>query len=446
MSSVPEHETPITAAEQADAARETIARLEEQLRLVPKSRPFEQGVLRYNLGLAYQELPAGDRPINLSRATASLQKAAQLFDPNTTPVEHARTQNALGTALRELGQPEAAIQAFRRATELLQPAEDPGEFGAAANNLGLTLTDTGRLDEAIAAYEQAQEAFAGPEFARQRIALLHNLGQALVVHGARDDVMLGLKRYDEALELADPEEHPYQWALVNHSMGIAFTGIEEPQKAVDAFEQALLVFSRARFPFQYALTKNNLGLASAQLGDVPSLRRAVASFEDALRVLDTRLQREQWEQAYKNLELVEHALVERGEQRSRVDHFVRMLADEDDGSLLRLLRERVMEYTTLPEPQRTDVLAELDRAALGVGESGAARLLAAWLNVLMELPQEQFAAALRARMSMHEGLDDAQRAAAEGILDRVIQNELLAPQRIRVRDTLYEMGYERPTS
>jgi hypothetical protein len=42
-------------------------------------------------------------------------------------------------------------------------------------------------------------------------------------------------------------------------------------------------------------------------------------------------------------------------------------------------------------------------------------------------------------------LDAPGEARARRILDHAIQNELLAPQRIRVRDTLYEMGYERPS-
>ncbi|MFN2388968.1 MAG: tetratricopeptide repeat protein [Actinomycetota bacterium] len=434
-----------TADDQADVARATIARLEEQLRKTPKVRRFERGVLRYNLGLAWSEIPTGDRAINLSRSVASLQKAVDLFDPGGRPIEHARAQNALGTALRELGSRDEAADAFRRAAELVPVEVNPGEHGAALNNLGLVHADLGRADEAVEAFTAALEAFAGNEFLRQRIAVLINLGQALAASLEPERLRAGLERYEQALDLTDPQEHPYQWGLVNHSIGVAYTGIDEPGKAIAAFTDALRVFSRHRWPFQHALTKNNLGLAHAQIGDVPSLRRAVAAYEDALQVLDVRLHREQWEQAYGNLQLAEQALEQAGEKGTRAEHFARLAAEEEgDETLLDLLRERLRDRTVLPEPQRTQALGELDHAILGLDEDAATKVSAAWLNVLMELPHDQFVAGLAARMAVHRSIDDAARERAIRILDRVIGEELLAPQRIRVRDTLYEMGYERP--
>ena len=227
-------------------------------------------------------------------------------------------------------------------------------------------------------------------------------------------------------------------------MGVAHTAIQEPREAAEAFKQALRVFSRFRFPFQYALTKNNLGLAYAQLGDASSLRRAVVACEDALRVLDVRLHREEWEQAYRNLELAEKALAEAGEGGTRAEHFARLAAEEEGEALLGLMRERLSELTQLPEPRRREALAELDHAILALPDEASSKVTTAWLQVLMELPQEQFQAGLAARMAVHGALDEGARRRAADILDRTIQDELLAPQRIRVRDTLYEMGYERP--
>ena len=435
---------PVGAEEEADAAKATIKALEDQLRRIPKSRAVERGVYRYRLGLAYQELPTGSKEINLSRAVSSLEEAARLFDPTARPIEHARTQNALGAALRELGQKEEAAEAFRKAADLVPLEISPGEHGAARNNLGLVLADLGQTEAAVEAYTQALEAFQGNELVRQRIAVLHNLGQILSGSDDQARVREGLQRYSEALELADPQEHAYQWGLIHHSMGVAYTGINEPQKAIEAFEAALRVFTRPRFPFQYALTKSNLGLAYAQMGGQQALRRSVVASEDALRMLDVRMHREQWQQAYRNLELVEKALEDSGEQGTRAEHFARLAAEEEDEALLGLFRERLSEYTFLPEPRRTEVLAELDHAILSLPDAGAQKVTTAWLNVLMELPHEQFAAGLQARMAVHNTFDEAGRRRAAEILDHTIQNELLAPQRIRVRDTLAEMGYARP--
>lgn len=435
---------PLTAEEQADAARAAIARLEDQLRRIPRQRAYERAVLRYNLGLAWQEFPAGERALNLSRAVASLVKAAELFDPAEHPIEHARTRNALGAALRESGQLEEAVAAFRTAAELVPADINPGEHGAALNNLGLALSDQGLYDEAAEAFEGALEAFARPDLLRQRLAALHNLGQALVAPGDPAGVERGIAVYRQAIELADPEEHPYQWGLLHHSLGSALTAVRLPHEAVDAFRQALRVFTRSRFPFQYALTKNNLGLAYAQIGSTPALRRAVVCFEDALRVLDVRLHQAQWEQAYRNLGLAEAALAEAGEHGTRPEHFARLLAEAPADEAMGLLRERVQELAALPEPQRTERLAELDLALLGVDDGALERLTGAWLDVLMELPQPGFAAGLRARMVALGHLGEAERARAMSVMDALISDRLLAPQRIRVRDTLNALGYTRP--
>jgi len=111
-----------------------------------------------------------------------------------------------------------------------------------------------------------------------------------------------------------------------------------------------------------------------------------------------------------------------------------------------MLRERLKDYVTLPEPRRTQALGEFDDAVLHLDDRDAIRISAAWLHVLMELPHEQFMVGLAARMRVHDSLGDVGKQRAVDILDRTIQEELMSPQRVRVRDTLYEMGYERPGS
>lgn len=425
---------------------EVVAQLEEQVRRTPTTRVLQRAMLRYNLGLAYIDLPSGSRDLNLTRAVSSLQEATKLFSRATRPAEHARTQNALGIALRELRRYEEAAQAFHTASQLIPPQANPGEYGAAINNLGLVLADLGRLEEAVEPFTKALEAFRGPGFVQQRILALLHLGQVLT--NARDPGRLeeGLARFEEALELADPQEYPYQWALIQHSTGVAYTSIDRPVEAAEAFGQALRVYTRTRWPFQYSLAKNNLGLAYAQLGGVTNLRRAVVAYEGALRMLDLRVHREQWEQVYRNLGLAEEALAGLGVGGTRPQHFARLAGEMEGDELRAFMRERLSEYTTYPDPRRVEALAELDEATLELPDDEARKVTAAWLHVLMELPHEQFLAGLQARMSVHNALDAGARTRASELLERSISEELLAPQRVRVRDTLYEMGYERPAA
>lgn len=432
------------AEEQTEAAEATIARLEQQLKRTPASRITERGVLHYNLGLAWSELPTGDRALNLSRAIAALRKAATAFDRRARPVEHGRSQNALGTVLRALGSHLEAAEAFELAVELIPLPSHRGEHGAALNNLGLAYADLGRTDQAMDRFRAALDALSDPTFLRQRISVMHNLAQAMA--GTEDPARIreAIDLYEEALSITDPQEHPYQWALLKHSLGGALTAVQESERAAEAFQDSLRVFTRFRWPFQYALAKNNLGLSYAQIGDVASLRRAVVAYEECLRTLDPRLHRPQWERAHENLRSAESALEDAGESGSRPQHWARLAADEHGERLLALVRERVSDHVALPDPRRTDALREIDHAVLELPDEAAFRISIAWLQVLMELPHDQFVVGLSARMDVHAALDAEARHRADEILDRTIQEGLLAPQRIRVRDTLYDMGYERP--
>jgi tetratricopeptide (TPR) repeat protein len=427
------------------SAREIIQGLESRLRKTPKlNKPLEHSLLRYQLALAYVESPLGIRRVNFVKALESLHEALSVFTSIEHPIEYARARNALGVVLRELGKKEDAAGAFRDAAERLPEGTHRGERGGALNNLGLTLSELGRPQEAVAAYEEALGAFEGGAFVRQRISVLYNLGQAQGSPGTGDGPERALAIYEQAVALADPQEMPDQWALLHHARGGALTGLGRFPEAVEAFQLALKVFTRARFPFHHALAMNNLGLAYAQLGDRSSLRRAVAAFEGALWVLDVRLHRQVYEEAYRNLHIAESALKELGETGDRADYFARVLNESPDAERLGMLRERIEYFLRLPEPGRGEELAELDRSVLALDEQGAWRVTATWLSILMELPNEALVTGLQARLTAHEGLDPQARKQADWMLDMVTTQELLAPQRMRVRDTLSMLGHERP--
>ncbi len=427
------------------SAQEIVEGLEARLRKTPKlNKPLEHGLLRYQLALAYVESPLGVRRVNFVKALEALNEALSLFSPSEHPIEYARSRNALGVVLRELGKKEDAAGAFRDAAERLPDATHRAERAGALNNLGLTLSEVGRPQEAVAAYEEALRAFEGGAFVRQHISVLYNLGQA---HGSPETgggPERALATYEQALKLADPQEMPDQWALLQHARGGALTGLDRFPEAGEALHLALKVFTRPRYPFHHALAMNNLGLAYAQIGDRSSLRRAVTAFEGAVWVLDVRLHRQVYEEAYRNLHIAESALKKLGETGGRADYFARVLEESPEAERLSMLRERIEYFLRLPEPGRSEELAELDRSVLALDEQGAWRVTATWLNVLMELPNEALVAGLQARLGAHEDLDPPARQRADWMLDMVITQELLSPQRVRVRDTLSMLGHERP--
>lgn len=428
-----------TTTEPEQVIKDLRARLERTPRT---ARPLEHAALRYQLGLAYAELPTGERELNLSRAVASYERAAELFSPEHHPAEHARVQSARGAALREIGSAQDAVNACETAVRLLTDAGAPGELGAALNNLGLSRSDLGLHDEAVAALEAAIEAFDEAGEDHQRAMARHNLGHAQAAAGAHEAATAS---YEQGLDELDVEEAPYQWGLLQHALGVSLSAAGQPERAAEAFAASLRSFTRNRYPFQFALAKNNYGLAWAQVGGTIPLRRAVASYEDALRIFDVRVHRTQWEQVYRNLEMAESALADLGAEGSRAEHFAALLGTlEDETERTRVLRERLEVYFELPDKQRDDALGELSMAALSLDPEVLARFTAAWLNVLMELPNDNLVQGLQARLTAQAAADAETAQKANEVLDQTIQTQLLSPQRMRVRDTLEMMGWERP--
>lgn len=431
----------MSAHTQPQDPRQAIAELHARLmRVPPDSRPREHAALQYSLGLAHAELPDGDRTQNFSQALRCYGEAERLLEPDRFPLEHALVQSAKGAALRELGRPAEAAEACQTAVALLEEGPPRAELGAALNNLGLARSEVGEHEAAIEALSRAVDVFERTERRQRPIALL-NLGQAHDATGAYDEAV---KTYEQALTDLDPEEEPYHWGVLQHALGVSLSALGWGEQAASAFAASLRVFTPQRYPFQYALAKNNYGLAWAQVGGAFGLRRAVAAYEDALRMFDPRLHRPQWEQAYRNLQLAEDALRDLGEDHTRAEHFARLLADLDDTERERVMRERMMTYFAMPENTAIEALAELDVAGLQLPDDEAAtRVSATWINVLMELPNTELLTALKARLAAHRHLEGAQLERAHTTLDQVIQQELLAPQRIRVRDTLEMLGWER---
>ncbi|MDQ4096757.1 MAG: tetratricopeptide repeat protein [Actinomycetota bacterium] len=447
---------------QASASRglsdreEVIRSLEEQLAKTPRAtKPYEHAALAYRLGLAYAE-STGTQAEGLRRALTHFDIAAAIFDPRLDPTEHGRVLNAAGAAHRGLGNRKKAASLFEQAIELFRGKDRDAELAAALNNLGLVRSEQGEFDKAVEAFDEAVDLFdtSTPEGRRGKVATLHNRGQAHAAIGTPEGLEAALADYEEAQADVDLEEAPYHYGLLHHSLGVAFSALaranadEGPrllQEAVVAFEESLVVFTRASMPYQFALAKHNLGLAYVGLGGTANLRRALAAFEDTVGMLDTRVHGDAWRQGYASLERVENDLKVHFPDMGRIDHFVALLVQLKADERMRLLRERLHHYYALPEPQRSQFLAELDLAIARIGPEKARPLIQDELSVVIEMPNERVEVGLRARFRAHQAIEDEEeRIAADTALDEAIGEALGGPQRVLVRDYLESLGWERP--
>jgi tetratricopeptide (TPR) repeat protein len=433
-----------------------IAALEKQLAATPRaSRPHEHAVLAYRLGLAYAEAPSGNPAEGLRKALASYDVAAAIFDPRFEPVQHARVLNAAGAAHRSLGDRRKAAELFEKAVSLFEGGGSDNERAAAYNNLGLCRTEMGQPEQGVEAFNSAIGLFDAytEEGKRGVISTLHNRGQAHTALQTEEGLEAALADFEEARGMIDPDQNPLHHGMVEHSVGVTCSALANLsaegrsaflQEAIRAFNNSLLVFTRTDFPYYHALVKHNLGLAHEGQGGVANLRRALASFEDALAVLDTRLHADAWRQAYASLERVEKELNAK-EPKSRPDHFAALLAVVGLEERTVLVRERMFRLLALPEPRRTSSIAELARSVGLLGFEEGRRVYESVVKLVIELPQDTQRLSLRAIIEAHRSIEDEDaRLDADRAVDQAIGDALGGPQRVAVRDFMAGEGWERP--
>lgn len=434
-----------------------IEALEAQLAGIPRgARPFEHAALAYRLGMAYSESPGASRQELLRKALAYFDVAASILDPRFDPVEHARVLNGAGAAHWALSDRHKAAKLFAQAAELFEANERPDLRAVALNNLGLVRSELGEAQQAVEAFELAAPLFDGTtdDGRRGRLATLLNKGQARAGLGTAEGLEAALADYEEAESELDADEAPYHYGLLQHHVGAACSALsalrpDERQRlleeAVTAFEESLTVFARTDFPYQHALAKNNLGLAYATMGGTANLRRALAAFEDAVGMLDSRLHGDVWKQAFASLTRVEEELGTQFPGATRASHFAATLVELDDEDAQRkMLRERIFRLMANPEPRRRSVLAELDLAIARLARADAEALMSIELNIVIEMAIDKQETVLRARFDAHQQLEGDERFEADSALDTAIGAAIEGPQRIFVRDFFYSLGWERP--
>jgi serine/threonine-protein kinase len=160
----------------------------------------------------------------------------------------------LGVALRNKGDVEGAIAAYREALRLKQ------DFPDAHNNLGVALRGKGDVDGAIAEYRAALRL--EPDFA----GCHNNLGIEL---GAKGDVDGAIAEYRAAIRLKK------DYAGAHCNLGTALSAKGDVDGAIAEYRAAI------RLKKDYALAHYNLGNALRAKGDVDG---AIAAFRQAIHL------------------------------------------------------------------------------------------------------------------------------------------------------------------
>lgn len=440
----------------ADRSAAAITALEVELARTPKElAPYEHAVLAHRLGVAYAE--SGGRPAErLHRALAHLDRAASLLDARYHPVEHARVLTATGSVRRAMGSPHAALDLFERARGMAEARVGRDEAAAMANNVGLALLDVGQCDTAAEHFDEAIGTFRTdtPDGRRGRASALHNRGLARAASGRADALEAAIADYDAALAEVTLDEAPLHHGLAHHSRGVAAAALavaaEEEEDgswrslAIESFAAALEVFTWPEHPVQHAIASFNLGRAWSRTDVTEDRRRALLHFEDAVTAFDPRRQAPAWREAFDALGAVEAELAGEAPGWTRADHLIALL-DSDPARASSVVRSRLARWLPLPERARRAALNAFADAALRHGPVQGAAALVELLTAAMELPTAAQEAVLDALIAVRTAaVEDDRRAEIDAIVDRMVGDAVVGPQRVFVRDHLVAGGFERP--
>jgi tetratricopeptide (TPR) repeat protein len=148
-----------------DALRQAIHAYHEALSMVTRDRvPLDWARTQNNLGTALQTLGAREAGTErLTQAVVAYTEALKEYTRDRVPLDWARTQNNLGTALQTLGAREAGTERLTQAvvayTEALKERTRdrvPLDWAATQQNLGNTLQTLGEREDSLERFRQAE--------------------------------------------------------------------------------------------------------------------------------------------------------------------------------------------------------------------------------------------------------------------------------------------------
>ncbi len=318
----------------------------------------------------------------LAEAVDVYGRCLALAPRSERPLDWARTQMNLGTALFRLGEREGgtarledAVAAYRDAFQENTRERAPLQWAVSQMNLGnalLTLGEresgTARLEEAAAAYREALQ-----EFTRTRVPLdwartQANLGNALQTLGERESGTAKLEEavtaYRAALQEFTRARVPLEWAATQNNLGNALatlgereSGTARLEEAVAAYGEALQERTRARVPLDWAMTQMNLGSALVRLGERESgtakLEEAVAAYREALQERTRARVPLDWAMTQNNLALAYRALYDRSGEPHQLDNAL----EAADGALEEFRKAKAAFYIDKAERVRGKILA-----------------------------------------------------------------------------------------
>lgn len=247
-------------------------------------------------GIAYGELPIGDRLDNLNRAIACFEAALQYYTEEKSPQDWAMAQNNLGLAYKDLPLGDRrknlrrSIACFKAALRVYTEEYFPADWAGTQNNLGNAYLDLpnndrgGNYNRAIACYEAALKVYTEAQFPQDWAGTQNNLAVAYRNHPVGDvseNYSRAIACHEAALRVRTEERFPEDWARTQNNLGNAYlyllsgNPVENLDRAIACYEAALRVYNDVTSPHYWAQTQSNLATAYRQANNLEGARRAM---------------------------------------------------------------------------------------------------------------------------------------------------------------------------
>ena len=264
--------------------------------LSPERDPYEWARGQIIKGIAYSELPVGDRTQNLQQAIACFQAALPTIRETVLPHEWAMAQNNLGSAYRDLPIGDRtqnllrAIDCYEAALRVRTENNFPHEWVSTQSNLGIAYGElpvgdrTQNLQQAIACFQAALRIATEADFPYKWGSTQSNLGIAygeLPVGDRTQNLQQAIACFQAALRVYNKTNFPNEWAGTQSNLGVAYHFLPAGDRtlnllcAIDCYEAALSVYTEAEFPQKWAATQYNLALTLQELGNLEAARLAL---------------------------------------------------------------------------------------------------------------------------------------------------------------------------
>ncbi|MBA7544745.1 hypothetical protein ES705_37106 [subsurface metagenome] len=144
---------------------------------------------------------------------------------------------------------------------------------------------------------------------KEMLETFQRIPEALVLLGNRSgslgsrtkdttSLKISIQAFEEALKIYTIDNHPVQYAMTMNNLGTAYSDLSYVRdkennltRAIHAYDEALKIRTIDNYPIQYAMTMNNQGTAYSKLSDVRdkknNIAEAIQAYDEALKIRTT---------------------------------------------------------------------------------------------------------------------------------------------------------------